>query len=71
MTLLEYFYNVISIICIADLIICAYQIGKNYFIVKMYGLTTPTKVKLTIDKVVTLLYIAYIIYKIFTHFIFN
>lgn len=69
MSIFEYLYNIFSILCIVDLIICTYKLYKNFLLVAMQGLSDITKIKLCIDKIVAVLYVAYIIYKLVNHFI--
>lgn len=61
MTILEYLYNFISIVCILDLIYCYYILHKDKFIVKHYGLDKISKIKLLVEKIVVIMYIIYII----------
>lgn len=64
MTIFEYLYNLISIICVIDLIYCSYLLNKDRYIVKQYGLDKMSKIKLLIEKIVIIIYILYIIYKV-------
>lgn len=69
MSIVEYIYNIISIICLIDFIICKIQIAKNAFMVLYYGLNNITKIKLMIDKLIIVVYVFYIIYKLIHIFI--
>lgn len=64
-SILEYFYNVILVISIVDLFYCYYLIKKNKDLIPLLGLNNITKIKLIIEKILLILYIAYWIYKIF------
>lgn len=65
-SILEYLYNLISIICLIDLIYCNYLINKDKFIIKQYGLDKLSKIKLLCEKIIIIIYVLYIIYKIVT-----
>lgn len=69
MFIFEYLYNVFSILCIIDLVICTYKLYRDYLLVAMFGINNITRVKLCIDKIVAVLYVAYIIYRLVNHFV--
>lgn len=64
MSILEYGYNILAIICCIDLTYCTYLIKKDKFIVKQFGLDKIFKIKLLIEKLVIVSYIIYIIHTI-------
>lgn len=65
-----YLYNVFSIILIADLLYCKYQMNKDKYIIKWMGLDKWFKIKLIVEIVVFILYIIYLIVN-FLHLIFH
>lgn len=69
MSIIEYMYNIFSVLCIIDVIYCYYQIGKNIALVELLGLDNFTKNKLRITIIVSILYIFYLIYK-FVQYVF-
>lgn len=64
MNFLEYIFNVLAILSIIDIIICYYQIYKNYIKIKLFGISTETKIKMYIEKLLIIIWIFYIIYKL-------
>lgn len=64
MTILEYLYNLISIVCVIDLLYCYHIIRKDKFIVKQYGLDKISKIKLLVEKIIIFIYILYLLFNI-------
>lgn len=64
MNFLEYIFNVLAILSIIDIIICYYQIHKSRILIKLFGISTETKIKMYIEKLLIIIWIFYIIYKL-------
>ena len=64
MNFLEYIFNVLVILSIIDIIICYYQIHKSRILIKLFGISTETKIKMYIEKLLIIIWIFYIIYKL-------
>jgi hypothetical protein len=63
MNFLEYIFNVLTILSIIDIIICYYQIHKSRILIKLFGISTETKIKMYIEKLLIIIWIFYLIYK--------
>ena len=64
MNFLEYIFNVLAILSIIDIIICYYQIYKSRILIKLFGISTETKIKMYIEKLLIIIWIFYITYKL-------
>lgn len=65
MSVFEYIFNIISIIAIIDFCICKYQIYKNADLLFLVGINNITKVKMILERIVVIIYIAYLSYQLF------
>lgn len=55
MNFLEYIFNVLAILSIIDIIICYYQIYKSRILIKLFGISTETKIKMYIEKLLIII----------------
>lgn len=63
MNFLEYIFNVLALLSIIDIIICYYQIHKSRILIKLFGISIETKIKMYIEKLLIIIWIFYLIYK--------
>lgn len=69
MTMLEFIYNVICFAAIIDLIISYINISKYAVVIMMAGLSNITQLKLLVEKIIIITYIAYWIYKLYIFYV--
>lgn len=66
MSMLEFIFNVIGVVAALDLLICYYQLYcKENFLYICAALDKINQIKMLIEKVILVIYFAYLFYKCF------